>query len=95
MLELHQKMQPPVVSSVECGKYQWIKFEEEVSDLNDMVILENKLRNLSKRLDRILIRLKIKGILSLEDKVRFDTEIVEKLGAGVLLPGFGSEKFVD
>ncbi len=71
----------PAVTSVECGKYQWLKFEEEVNDRNDMAILEEKLRSLSNRLDRILIRLKVKGILSLEEKVHFDTNIVEKLDA--------------
>ena len=81
VVEIASRNAPPVVTSVECGKYKWLKFEETVNDQNDMEILVGKLRNLGGRLDRILVRLSVKGILSLEDIVHFEKEISEKLRA--------------
>ena len=72
---------PPEVISIKTGSYSWRRLSDQINNQNDIDMLEQKLRQLSDSLDRVLIDLTVEGALSLEDRNWFHERIVEQTAA--------------
>ena len=71
----------PRVTSVDTGQYAWIEISDRLSSRGDIDRLEERLRDQGSELSRILVRLKVEGTLSLEDKEYFRARIVDGVSA--------------
>ena len=69
----------PQVTPLPTGQYRWELLDERVENLEDVDLLEHKLRNLNDDLSHTLVDLSISGSLSLADLLQFE----ERIGEGV------------
>ena len=73
----------PQVTPLSTGQYRWESLDERVENLEDIDLLEHKLRNLNGDLNHTLVDLKLSGALSLADLLHFEESIVEGAGAAL------------
>ena len=77
LVELDGPRELPKVTPLSTGQYRWESLDERVENLEDVELLEHKLRNLNSDLTRTLVDLKLSGALSLADLLHFEERIVE------------------
>ena len=73
----------PQVTPLSIGQYRWESLNERVESLEDVYLLEHKLRNLNSDLNHTLVDLKLSGALSLADLMHFEERIVEGVAAAL------------
>lgn len=71
----------PTVVSFPTGFYKWERVSEQINRIEDIDYLENRLRGIDGALDRVLVHLKVDGAVSLEDRERFQNQIIEGVSA--------------
>ncbi len=67
----------PEVTSLATGRYRWIAHSARLMNRADVEALATQLRGLHKEKDRVLLKLEVEGMLSLEDIQFFQERIVE------------------
>ena len=83
MVEIAGPEELPQVTPLPTGQYRWESLDERVEDLEDVDLLEHKLRNLNGDLNHTLVDLKLSGTLSLADLQHFEERIVEGAAAAL------------
>ena len=83
LVEIDGPNELPKVTPLSTGQYRWESFDERVEDLEDVDLLEHKLRNLNGDLNHTLVDLKLSGALSLADLQHFEERIVEGAAAAL------------
>ena len=73
----------PRVTPLSTGQYRWESLDARVEDLEDVGLLEHKLRNLNDDLNHTLVDLKLSGALSLADLQHLEERIVEGAAAAL------------
>lgn len=81
LVEIDGPEELPRVTPLSTGQYRWESLDERVEDLEDVDILEHKLRSLNGDLNHTLVDLKLSGALSLADLQHFEERIVEGAAA--------------
>ena len=83
LVEIEGPKKLPQVTPLSTGQYRWESLDERVENLEDVDLLEHKLRNLSGDLNHTLVDLKLSGALSLANLVHFEERIVEGVAAAL------------
>ena len=83
LVEIDAPNELPKVTPISTGQYRWESLDERMEDLEDVDLLEHRLRNLSGDLNRTLVDLKLSGALSLADLQHFEERIVEGAAAAL------------
>ena len=73
----------PDVEKVEIGKYRWHKLDMTIANSLDIHLLENRIRTISEYPENVLMRLSVKGALSLADRKEFEERIQQSAKAAV------------
>lgn len=73
----------PQVTPLSTGQYRWESLDERVEDLEDVDLLEHKLRSLNGDLNHTMVDLKLSGALSLADLQHFEERIIEGAAAAL------------
>ena len=71
----------PVVTSIPTGKYTWSKLDEQINETSDIDFLVQKLRNITDDPGGMLISLTVTGVLSLESRRYFQSEVADGVSA--------------
>lgn len=71
----------PKVESVDTTEFFWETLNEKINDSQQIDRLGNKLSNLGPDLERILVRLKVEGVISLALHSKFEEKIVGRFDA--------------
>ena len=79
LVEIGGPNELPQVTPLSTGQYHWESIDERVENLEDVDLLEQRLRNLNDDLNHTLVDLRISGSLSLADLLQFE----ERIGEGV------------
>ena len=79
LVEIGGPNELPQVTPLSTGQYRWESIDERVENPEDVVLLEQRLRNLNDDLNHTLVDLRISGSLSLADILQFE----ERIGEGV------------
>ena len=79
LVEIGGPNELPQVTPLSTGQYHWESLDARVENLEDVDLLEHKLRNLNDDLSHTLVDLSISGSLSLADLLQFE----ERIGEGV------------
>jgi len=83
LVEIDGPNELPQVTPLSTGQYRWVSLDERVESLEDVDLLERKLRNLDGDLNHTLVDLKLSGALSLADLMHFEERIVEGAAAAL------------
>ena len=83
LVEIDGPNELPAVTVLPTGQFHWESLDERVEDLEDVDLLEHRLRNLSGDLNHTLVDLKLSGALSLADLQHFEERIVEGAAAAL------------
>ena len=83
LVEINGPNELPQVTPLATGQYQWESLDERVEDLEDVDLLDHKLRNLNDDLNHTLVDLRLSGALSLADLQHFEERIVEGAAAAL------------
>ena len=83
LVEIDGPNELPQVTPLSTGQYRWESLDERVEDLEDVDLLEHKLRNLNGDLNHTLVDLRLSGALSLADLLHFEERIVEGAAAAL------------
>ena len=83
LVEIDSRKELPQVTPLSTGQYRWESLDERVENLEDVDLLEHKLRNLNGDLTHTLVDLKLSGALSLADLLHFEERIVEGAAAAL------------
>ena len=83
LVEIDGPNEFPQITPLPTGQYRWESLDERVEDLEDVDLLEHKLRNLNGDLNHTLVDLKLSGALSLADLQHFEERIVEGAAAAL------------
>ncbi len=83
IVEITSQRADPDVRPIETGCYEWVSLSERINSRDDIDHLENRIRNLGGGLNRHLVDLEVKGLLSLEDFSYFRKKIVEGVSAAL------------
>ena len=81
LVEIGGPKELPQVTPLPTGQYRWESPNEYAKSLEDINLLDRKLRNLGGDLNRTLVNLKVDGVLSLADMQHFEKCIVEEAAA--------------
>ena len=73
----------PRVTPVETGHYRWMTLRERINCREDIDALAATLRDSGDDLNRILLRLRVEGAVSLQDRQYFAEQIVERVSAAL------------
>ena len=83
LVEIDGPNELPQVTPLSTGQYRWESLNERVEVLEDVSLLDHKLRNLSGDLNHTLVDLRLSGALSLADLLHFEERIVEGAAAAL------------
>ena len=83
LVEIDGPNQVPRVTPLPTGQYSWESLDERVEDLEDVDLLEHRLRNLGSDLNHTLVNLKLSGALSLAELQQLEERIVEGAAAAL------------
>lgn len=81
LVEIENASAVPVITPVDTGQYQWMKFHEQINNREDIDALNYKLRGAGDYLNRILVRLRVEGAIALQDRQYFEEQIIEQASA--------------
>lgn len=83
---------PLAVTPLACGQFRWVTHTAHLAGRDDVEALDRRLRDLGGMLDRILVRLRVEGALSLADRAFFDERIAEGVSAALCYLRVDDEK---
>ena len=83
LVEIDSPNEPPRVISLSTGQYHWEALDERLEYLEDVDLLEDRLRHLNGDLNHTLVELKLSGALSLADLQHLEERIVEGAAAAL------------
>ena len=83
LVEIDGPKELPQVTPLSTGQYRWESLDERVENLEDVGLIEHKLRNLNGDLNHTLVDLKLSGALSLANLLHFEEQIVEGAAAAL------------
>ena len=83
LVEIDGPNEVPRVTPLSTGQYHWETLDESLENLEDVDLLEDRLRNLNGDLNHTLVELRISGALSLADLQHFEERIVEGAAAAL------------
>ena len=83
LVEIDGPNEPPRVTPLSTGQYHWEALDERLENMEDVDLLEDRLRNLNGDLNHTLVELKLSGALSLADLQHFEERIVEGAAAAL------------
>ena len=83
LVEIDGPNELPRITPLATGQYRWESLNERVENLEDVDLLDHKLRNLNGDLNRTLVDLRLSGALSLADLQHFEERIVEGTAAAL------------
>ena len=83
LVEIDGPNELPQVTPLSTGQYHWKSLNERVEDLEDVNLLDHKLRNLNGDLNHTLVDLRLSGALSLADLLHLEERIVEGAAAAL------------
>ena len=83
LVEIDGPNELPQVTPLSTGRYHWESLNERVEDLEDVDLLDHKLRNLNGDLNHTLVDLRLSGALSLADLLHLEERIVEGAAAAL------------
>ena len=83
LVEVDDPNELPQVTPLPTGQYRWESLIERVEDLEDVHLLDQKLRNLNGDLNRTLVDLRLSGALSLAHLQHFEERIVQGAAAAL------------
>ena len=83
LVEIDGPNELPQVTPLLTGQYHWESLNERVEDLEDVNLLDDKLRNLNGDPNHTLVDLRLSGALSLADLLHFEERIVEGAAAAL------------
>ena len=83
LVEIDGPKELPRVTVLPTGQYRWESLDERVEDLEDVDLLEHRLRNLTDDLNHTLVDLRLSGALSLAGLQHFEERIVEGAAAAL------------
>ena len=83
LIEIDGRNELPRITPLSTGRYRWESLNERVESLEDIDLLEHKLRNLDGNLNRTLVDIRLSGALSLADMQHFEERIVEGAAAAL------------
>lgn len=74
----------PIVKSVETGRYRWHRVFETLTEDSQIDVLAARLRGLDRDLGRVVLDLRVRGMLSLAGRKRFEETVIQSgVGAAV------------
>ena len=83
LIEIDGPNELPHVTQLSTGQYRWESLNEHMAGLEDIDVLEHKLRDLDGDLSRTLVELRLSGTLSLAGMQYFEEQIVEGAAAAL------------
>ena len=83
LVEIDGPRELPQVTVLPTGQYRWESLDERVEDLEDVDLLEHRLRNLTDDLNHTLVDLRLSGALSLAGLQHLEEQIVEGAAAAL------------
>ena len=83
LVEIDGPNELPRVTPLSTGQYRWESLDERLEFLEDIDLLDNRLRNLNGDLNHTLVDLRLSGALSLADLQHFEERIVEGAAAAL------------
>ena len=83
LVEIEGPNELPRVTPIHTGQYHWESLDERVEDMEDIELLEHRLRNLTGDLSHTLVNLRLDGALSLADFHIFEERIAEGVAAAL------------
>ena len=83
LVEIEGPGELPQVTVLPTGQYRWQTLDERMEGLEDVDLLEDKLRNLNDDLNHTLVDLRLSGALSLADLLNFEERIAEGVAAAL------------
>ena len=81
LIEIDGPNELPHITQLSTGQYHWISLNERVESLQDIELLDHKLRTLDGDLNRTLVNLNLSGALSLAVMQHFQETIAEGTAA--------------
>jgi hypothetical protein len=73
----------PIVQPVATGKYAWHVVEKTLTEPAQVNLLERELRALDNDLGRVVLDLRVRGVLSLAGRKAFEDRILQSVGAAL------------
>ena len=83
LVEIDGPTEVPRVTPLSTGQYHWETLSERLEDLENVDLLDHRLRNLNGDLNHTLVDLSLSGALSLADLKLFEERIVEGAAAAL------------
>ena len=83
LVEIDGPSDLPRITPLSTGHYRWESLDEHLANLEDINLLEHKLRNLDGDLNRTLVNLRLTGTLSLAGMQYFEEQIVDGAAAAL------------
>ena len=83
LIEIDGPDELPHITRLSTGHYRWISLDERVENLQDIELLDRKLRTLDGDPNRTLVDLRLSGVLSLADTQHFRETIAEGTAAAL------------
>ena len=83
LVEIDGPNELPRVTPLSTGQYHWEALDERLENLEDVDLLDHRLRNLNGDLNHTLVDLSLSGALSLADLQRLEERIVEGAAAAL------------
>jgi len=81
VVEVNRSRRVPTVTPILTGRHQWHRIEKTLTDDSQISSLETQLRTLNSDLSKLVIDLRVEGILSLSGRKAFEEQIVQGVGA--------------
>ena len=83
LVEIDGPGELPKVTPIPTGQYRWESLVERVENMEDVDLLDDKLRNLKDDISHTLVDLRISGVISLADRQYFEERIVDGAAAAL------------
>ena len=83
LVEINDAASPPKVTPFDTGHYRWISLSERITSREDIDFLSKKIRNSDENLNRLLLHLKVEGVVSLGDREYFRKQISDGVSAAL------------
>ena len=83
LVEIDGPKEIPRVARLSTGQYRWKSLSEHLENLQDIELLDHKLRSLDGDLNHTLVALKLSGTLSLADMQNYQEVIAEGVAAAL------------
>jgi hypothetical protein len=83
LVEITTARMLPIVQPVATGKYAWHVVEKTLTEPAQVNLLERELRALDNDLGRVVLDLRVRGVLSLAGRKAFEDRILQSVGAAL------------